>query len=291
MTALPSLPALRVFAAAGRHLSFTRAATELNVTPAAVSHQVRALEEQIGTPLFVRSTRRLALTAAGRRLLPAAVDAFTKLEEVLADVRRGEALLSVTTTPSFGTRWLAPRLGRFVERHPRIEVSIRHTNVPLDLVREGIDCALRWGAGAWPGLEARLVVPAPMAPVATPALAAKLRAPADLRRVTLLHLESRAEWAEWLIRAGIDPTLAAGGIVFDDENAMIQAALAGQGVAILAEALVRADIAAGRLAPTLGLPLPDGDGFYFVHAPGAGAIPKIAAFGAFLDAEARRDGR
>lgn len=290
MTVFPSLPALRVFAAAGRHLSFTRAAEELHVTPAAVSHQVRALEEQLGTPLFERSTRRLALTAAGRRLLPAAVDAFAQLEEALDDLRRGEAVLSITTTPSFGTRWLAPRLGRFIERHPRLEIVIRHTNVSLDLARESLDCALRWGAGRWPGLEARLVVGSPMSPVAAPGYAARLRldGPGDIGRAALLHFDCREEWTEWLLRAGLDAGLARGGMVFDDENAMIQAALAGQGIALVAAAVVEGDVAAGRLAPVFGLPLPDGDGYYLVHAPGGLAVPKIAAFAAFLREEADR---
>ena len=115
---LPSLPALRVFEAAARHLSFTKAAQELNVTQAAVSHQVRALEEQLGLALFRRTTRRLALTREGQRLQPAATEAFEILRRALTDIGRGEQVLSITTTPSFGARWLAPRLGRFAERHP-----------------------------------------------------------------------------------------------------------------------------------------------------------------------------
>jgi len=290
MSPLPSLPALRVFAAAGRHLSFTRAAAELNVTPAAVSHQVRALEEQLGTPLFERSTRRLALTAAGRRLLPAAADAFERLERALDEVRRGETLLSITTTPSFGTRWLAPRLGRFVERHPKLEIVIRHTEAPLDLAREGLDCALRLGGGRWPGLESRLIVPSPLWPVATAAYAdrQRLAAPGDVGRAALLHFDCRDEWTTWLRRAGLDAALARGGIVFDDENALIHAALAGQGVALVSAPVIEADIAAGRLVPVFGAPPPEGEGYYFVHPPGALAVPKIAAFGTFLAEEAQR---
>src|SRR5262249_24935515 len=130
---LPSLPALRVFEAAGRLLSFTRAAAELHVTQAAVSHQIRSLEEQLGQPLFTRSTRRLDLTAAGQRLLPAATAAFATLEGAIADLRRSKALLTVTTTTFFGARWLAPRLARFALEHPDIEVVVRHTNAVLDL--------------------------------------------------------------------------------------------------------------------------------------------------------------
>jgi LysR family glycine cleavage system transcriptional activator len=293
MASFPSLPALRVFAAAGRHLSFTRAADELAVTPAAVSHQVRALEEQLGVSLFERSTRSLALTAAGRRLLPPATEAFELLARALADVRRGEQVLTVTTTPSFGARWLAPRLGRFVERHPQIEVSIRHTKATLDLSREGIDAALRWGRGEWPGLEAELVGPSVLAPIASPAYAAKLSLakPADLARATLLHDDCREEWADWMLRAGLDPTPAHGGPVFDDENALIQAALAGQGVGLISVALVQADLDAGRLVTIADLPLAEGYGYYLVTTPAAATTRKVAAFRAFLRAEAKRDAR
>src|SRR5262249_9139156 len=150
---------LRVFEAAGRLLSFTRAADELHVTQAAVSHQIRSLEEQLGQALFKRSTRRLELTAAGQRLLPAATSAFTTLERAIGDLRRSKATLAITTTPFVGARWLAPRLGRFAARHPEIELSIRHTNAVLDLAAEGLDIAIRTGAGRWPGLVAHRIGP------------------------------------------------------------------------------------------------------------------------------------
>jgi LysR family glycine cleavage system transcriptional activator len=293
VTAFPSLPALRVFAAAGRHLSFTRAADELNVTPAAVSHQVRALEEQLGVSLFERSARSLALTAAGRRLLPPATEAFELIAHALAEVRRGEQVLTVTTTPSFGARWLAPRLGRFVEKHPQIEVSIRHTKATLDLAREGIDAALRWGKGTWPGVEAELIGPTVLAPFAAPDYAARLglEQPADLARAALLHADCREEWEDWMLRAGLDPAPARSGPVFDDENALIQAVLAGQGVALIAGALIQGDLDAARLVRVADLPFAEGYGYYLVTTPAAAATRKVKAFRAFLQDEAKRDGR
>jgi LysR family glycine cleavage system transcriptional activator len=293
MAVFPSLPALRVFAAAGRHLSFTKAAAELNVTPAAVSHQIRALEEQLGIALFDRSTRSLDLTAAGRRLLPPATEAFELLARALADVRRGEAVLTVTTTPSFGARWLAPRLGRFVEKHPDIELSVRHTRATLDLAREGIDVALRWGRGHWPGVEAELLGPSVLAPMAAPDYVGKLglAQPADLSRAVLLHEDCREEWADWMVRAGLDPAPARAGPVFDDENAMIQSTLAGQGVALIAETLVQAELKSGRLVRVADLPLADGYGYYLVTTPAAAPTRKVAAFRAFLREEVKRDGR
>ena len=293
MAVFPSLPALRVFAAAGLHLSFTKAAAELNVTPAAVSHQIRALEEQLGVTLFERSTRSLALTAAGRRLLPPATEAFELLARALSDVRHGERVLTITTTPSFGARWLAPRLGRFVEKHPQIEVSIRHTRATLDLAREGIDAAVRWGRGTWPGLEAELVGPSVLAPMAAPGYARKLglEGPADLVRAALLHEDCREEWADWMVRAGLDPATARNGPVFDDENALIQATLAGQGVALIAVALVQADLDAGRLVIVADLPLADGYGYYLVTTPASATTRKVKAFRSFLQDETQRDTR
>src|SRR6476661_224329 len=141
---LPSLPALRVFEAAARHESFTRAADELSVTQAAVSHQVRALEEQLRLRLFERSTRRLDLTPAGRRLLPRLSHAFRLIEAAVEELRRGERVLTVTTVHSFGAVWLAPRLGRFMERHPRLEVQVRYSTALADFERDGVDVGIRW---------------------------------------------------------------------------------------------------------------------------------------------------
>lgn len=287
---LPSLPALRVFEAAARHLSFTKAAEELHVTQAAVSHQIRALEEQIGTALFQRTTRRLSLTPAGRHLLPAASAAFEGLARALADIGRGERLLAVTTTPSFGARWLAPRLGRFAEQHPDIELSIRHTTAVLDLARDGLDLAIRWGRGQWPGLTAEPIAAATVVPVSTAAYAKrlKLREPADIARATLLHEDCQENWIEWCLVAGLDPALARRGVVFDDDNVLIQAMLDGQGVGLISQTLVAADLEAGRLVTPLGLPVDEGYSYYLVYEPDALCRRKVAAFRDFILAEAQR---
>jgi LysR family transcriptional regulator, glycine cleavage system transcriptional activator len=287
---LPSLPALRVFEAAGRLQSFTRAAEELNVTQAAVSHQVRALEEQIGVRLFQRTTRRLSLTPAGQRLLPVATAAFRSLSKAVGELRREEAVLSLTTTPSFGARWLAPRLGRFVERHPAIELQVRHARAVLDLVQEGLDCAVRWGRGTWQGVEAELIAPADLVPVATPAYCDRLKPEgrADVARAMLLHDELREDWTEWLMVAGLDPAIARRGIVFDDENAQIQATLEGQGVALLSRSLIAGDLAAGRLVLVFDLSVDDGYGYYLVTPVGAVETAKVRAFRAFLHQEMAR---
>jgi LysR family glycine cleavage system transcriptional activator len=287
---LPSLPALRVFEAAARHLSFTKAAQELNVTQAAVSHQIRALEEQLGIALFRRTTRRLALTWEGQRLQPAASEAFETLRRALADIGRGEQVLSITTTPSFGARWLAPRLGRFAERHPQIELTVRHTQAVLDLSREGLDLAIRWGRGRWPGVESELIGPAMRIVVGAPdyVRGLGLTKPADIERATLLHDETREDWTEWLLVAGLDPALARRGIAIDDENALMQAALSGQGLALLAPSLAAVDLEAARLESPFELTLADGYGFYLVYQKGALQRPKVAAFRTFLHEEVAR---
>ncbi len=289
---LPSLPALRAFEAAGRHLSFTKAAAELFVTQAAISHQVRTLEEQLKVKLFHRTTRRLSLTEAGRRLLPAATAAFEGLARAVADLGEGERLLTVTTTPSFGARWLAPRLGRFAAAQPDIDLSVRHTTATLDLRRDGVDLGLRWGQGHWPGTKAELLATADLTPVCAPALLSgkgALRQPADLARATLLHDDNRAEWREWLLVAGLDPAPAARGPVFDDPNSLLQAALDGQGVALATRSLVQRDVAAGRLATPFPLTIGEGYGYYLVYLPEALQRPKVAAFRDFALAEARAE--
>lgn len=288
---LPSLPALRVFEAAGRLLSFTRAAAELHVTQAAVSHQIRSLEEQLGQALFIRSTRRLDLTAAGQRLLPAATAAFTTLERAIGDLRRSKAILTVTTTPFFGARWLAPRLGRFAARHPDIELSIRHTNAILDLGAEGLDIAMRTGRGHWPGLAAHRIAPLVMVPVATPDYAARLQLNRreDIARATLLHDESRQEWGDWLRIAELDPTQAATGPVFDDEHVLFAATLSGQGIALVMRNLVEEELQKGLLVPVFDVTMGGDWGYYLVHLPEMAAVPKVAAFRHFVFQEAAED--
>ncbi|HEY2889650.1 MAG TPA: transcriptional regulator GcvA [Dongiaceae bacterium] len=287
---LPSLTALRMFEATARHASFTKAAAELHVTQAAVSHQLRALEEQLGIKLFQRSTRRLSLTPAGQRLLPAVSDAFETLARAVADIGRGEHLLSVTTTPSFGARWLAPRLGRFATSNPDIDLSVRHSTAVLDLAREGLDFAIRWGKGQWPDVVSELIGPSAITLVASPAYAKRLelKQPSDVARAMLLHEETREDWIEWLLVAGLDRTIALRGIVFDDENALIQACLDGQGLALMARSLAEGDLKAGRLVSPFDLTFAEGYGYYLVYEAETLKRPKCAAFRAFVRQEAAR---
>ncbi len=289
METLPSLPALRVFAVAGKALSFTRAAEMLNVTQAAVSHQIRVLEDQLGVKLFQRTTRSLHLTPAGQQLLPVAAAAFGELERAVAGIRRAQSLLSITTTPSFGARWLAPRLPRFAELHPDIEISVRHTEAPLDIVAEGIDLAIRGGHGKWPGLTAELIGSSVTLPVAAPDYVERLRLaePADLARARLLHDQDRSDWREWLVVARLDPVLAQAGPVFDDENVLIELVLAGQGVSLAVGSVVDGLLRQGRLVALFNQQVTLGYGYYLAYPPGTLALPKVAAFRRFVLAQAR----
>ena len=289
MENLPSLPALRVFAVAGQTLSFTRAAEALNVTQAAVSHQIRVLEEQLGVPLFQRTTRSLSLTVSGQQLLPAAIAAFSQLEQAVARVRRAQTMLAITTTASFGARWLAPRLQRFAELHPEIEVSVRHTETPLDLAAEGLDLAIRGGLGKWPGLTTELLGSSVTVPVASPDYVRRLALaePADLARATLLHDGDRSDWREWLIVARLDPALAQSGPVFDDDNVLIELALAGQGVGLAVGSVVETLLKEGRLVALFDRQVTLSYGYYLAYLPGALALPKVAAFRRFALAQAR----
>jgi LysR family glycine cleavage system transcriptional activator len=293
-TRLPPLNALRTFEAAARHLSFTRAAEELFVTQAAVSHQIRALEEQLGAPLFRRMNRTLILTDQGQVLLPAVREAFDRLR---AGVRRVEDLssggaLTISTTPSFAASWLAGRLVRFQALHPEIELQLSATSRLVDFAREGVDCGIRYGDGNWPGLISQRLFEMTLLPVCSPSLLDSthpLRQPADLAQHTLLHaLDGADDWRLWLHAAGvagIDPTR---GPKFDTIPLVLQAAINGAGVGIGRRQLVAAELAAGRLVAPFDLELPDVYAYYFVAPEATADQPKLAAFRDWLLAEVAR---
>lgn len=287
---IPSVPMMRAFAAAGRTLSFTRAAAELGVSQAAVSQQIKALEAELGVALFRRTTRKIELTRAGLLLLPAVSTAFSGIERALDAIRRDKTVLTLTTTAAFGAKWLAPRLRRFAERHPEIELTVRHTEVPLDLATEEVDLAIRGGQGRWPGLVTERIGPALSLAVAVPGYleSREVFGPADLSRATLLHCEDRADWRQWLQAAGADRNLAAAGPVFDDEAVLIEAVLAGQGLGLVTWSLVDAEVAAGRLVRAFEQTLPLDYGYYLAYPAGALAQPKVAAFRRFVLGEVRR---
>lgn len=304
---LPPLNALRAFEAAGRQLSFSKAAAELHVTPAAISHQIKALEAHLGVALFRREPRRLLLTDAGQRLLPGVRQAFTGLADALAEVQDGVdgEYLTISVVPSLASKWLLPRLDRFRHAHPRFEVRLDASSHVVDFAREtDVDLALRHGTGDYPGLEVERLTGATLFPVCSPKLLAgapPLRTPADLRRHTLLHVPwgtcdaTEPDWSEWLKSAGVDVVDAERGPRFNHSSYAIQAAIEGHGVALASEVLVADDLAAGRLVQPFAEGV-SGSGcfaYFLVYPPHKAKLARVRAFRAWLLAEIAvyRDGQ
>ncbi len=243
-----SLNALRAFEAAARHLSFTRAGLELSVTQAAVSHQVKALEARLGAVLFRRTARGLVLTDEGHALLPTLTEAFERLSRVLGQFQGGrfKEVLTLSVVGTFAVGWLLPRLPTFRAAYSNIDLRLLTNNNHVDLAGESLDYAIRFGDGAWPGCDAELVAPAPFAPLAAAALAARLTAPPDLADATLLRSYRIDDWPMWLTAAGVSG-IAARGPLFDSSWIMVQAAILGEGVALAPPSMFAAELAAGRI--------------------------------------------
>lgn len=242
------LNALRAFEVSARHLSFTRAAIELSVTQAAVSQQVKNLEERLGVPLFRRLPRGLALTDEGQALLPVLADSFERIGAVLAQFQEGHfrEVLTVAAVGTFAVGWLIPRLEAFRQDHPFVDLRLFTNNNRVDIAGEGLDFAIRFGDGAWHGTEAEALLDSPLSPVCTPATARRLRRPADLARETLLRSYRADEWPRWFEAAG-QPCPLLRGPVFDSSLTMAEAALQGAGVALLPAGLFAGDMRGGRL--------------------------------------------
>jgi LysR family glycine cleavage system transcriptional activator len=287
----PSLPlnALRAFEAGARHLSFTKASDELHVTQAAISHQVKQLEELLGVQLFQRLTRRLVLTEAGQRLLPFVSEGLDRIAEGVNQVtERAGRLLTVSVTPTFGVKWLADRLGRFWRKHPEIDLRLHHSFQSVDLRAGEADMAVRWGAGSWPGCQATLLMEGDVVPVCSPALLAgghPLRSPEDLKHHTLLHERDCEEWAHWLISMGIDGVDPRRGPIIDDFTVRSQALLDGHGVALMTRSMIAKELAAGTLVKPFDDDWDLDGGYYIVVPDSAQPKPKVEAFRNFLLAE------
>jgi LysR family glycine cleavage system transcriptional activator len=300
LSRLPPLNALRAFVAAGRHLSFTRAADELAVTPAAVSQQVKLLEELLGARLFERRSRALALTDEGRAMLPGLADGFASIAEAVARVgaRTDEGLLTVSVAPSFAAKWLVPRLDRFGAAHPGIDVRVQASHDIVDFAADGVDLAIRYGPGGYEGLSVERILPEEMVPVAAPALLRgrhALTAPAALRHHTLLHDDSPdqdpscPDWRMWLKAAGVEGVDSRRGLRFNQSALVLEAAISGRGVALAKATLAAADLRAKRLVRLFGMRQRLGFAYWFVCPPAKAAWPKVTAFRDWLRDEAKRD--
>lgn len=257
-----SLPlnALRAFEASARHLSFTRAAVELNVTQNAVAAQVKNLEARLGAPLFRRLPRGLALTDEGLALLPMLSDSFARMAAMLDQMRGGRIRETVTVgaVGTFAVGWLLPRLSSFEQAHPFVDLRLSTNNNRVDLAGEGLDYAIRFGDGAWHGTHAIPLIDAPLAPVCSPSLARLLSKPSDVARQPLLRSYRSDEWGRWFALAGVEGAPLLRGPVFDSSLAIAGAAAQGAGIALLPARLFAHELATGRLVQPFDITLSAG---------------------------------
>lgn len=287
------LGAIRVFEAAARLKSFTRAADALGVTQAAVSWQVKALEQRLDQPLFNRLPREVTLTPAGERLSRAATEAMSLLRSAVSDlVETEEGVLSITTVQSLGGQWLAPRLGSFQIAHPRIAVRLEASSRVVDLGREGVDMALRGGHGRWPGMTAHFLIPAVQTPLCTPEFLARvggLSRPEDLVEVPRIGVVR--EWEEWFQAAGVatgTPPLAPR-LASDAQALEVASALASHGVALGSPIFFARELAEGRLVMPFDVVARYTGGYWLAYPSDRARARKIAAFRDWVLAQAAAD--
>lgn len=291
---LPPLNALRAFEAAARHESFTRAAAELFVTQGAVSHQVKALEAELGLKLFNRERQRLVITQAGRDYLAVVRDALDLIADGTMRLlqRQNAGALTVSTSPNFATKWLVHRLGRFSAEHPEIDLRVSASMHHVDFVREDVDLAIRHGEGAANGLHVTRLCTEERFPVCSPALLGGRNRPwsaQEIARLPLLHYRDRQDWMTWFHAAGVPDAAVARGPVLDQDNLVIDAAVGGQGVALARTTLASWDLIAGRLVRPSSVALAVPYAYWIVCPKAAAELPKIVTFRNWLLAEAARD--
>ena len=282
---LPNLAALRAFEAAARHQNFSRAAEEIHLTHGAISHQVRALEQELGVALFARHGKRIAITADGAQFAAAIRQALQDIAGAAGQLQNRSRVqrLAITTLPSFAARWLSPRLGRFIEHYPELEVSLQSSNHIVDFVREGIDVGIRMGAGNYPGLVSELLMGDSYYPVVSPHYhGGQLpHTPAELAHAFLLRCDQEP-WLPWFRAAGLVQEEPSGGLVFQDSSILARAAVDGQGIALGRHSIVQSDIQSGQLLRLFDIAVPCPVSYYLVYPQQALHKPQVKAFRAWL---------
>ncbi|MCW8914656.1 MAG: transcriptional regulator GcvA [Magnetovibrio sp.] len=291
---LPPMNALKSFEAAARHESFTRAAEELCVTQGAVSHQVKALEEELGLKLFHRAPQHLILTEAGREYSNVVRDALDRIsvgtDKILQ--RQNSGVLTVSTSPNFAAKWLVHRLGKFAEAYPDIDLRISATLHHVDFANEDVDMAVRHSDGEVPGLDVEQLYEEQLFPVCSPKLLESppgLKKPEDLIQHPLLHLDNRQDWTKWLDVAGVKGADLSRGPVLNQASMIIDAAVDGQGVALARTALASHDLINGRLVRPFPIALPVNYGYWVVYPKATANQSKIKLFRDWLLAEVADD--
>lgn len=309
---LPPLNSLRAFEAAARHLSLRKAAAELHVTPAAISHQIKSLEQSLGVPVFKRLPQHIELTAAGEALLPRLSAAFEQMSEAVISVQRLQhsGKVTVAAPPALASKWLAPRLHRFTALYPDIDLHITADLGLIDSVREdsgeggnlleNADIAIRSGHGEYEGYVVELLFPAYAIPMCSPRLlsgAHPLRTPDDLRHHTLLHHETgmdqtdaeRPNWSAWLRAAGVQGVNERRGPRFNQVAMAMEAAADGMGVVLGVPVIASSDLDSGRLVMPFALSLPIAASYFLIHTEKAAREPSVAALRNWLQDEARTE--
>jgi LysR family glycine cleavage system transcriptional activator len=290
MAQLPPLSAIRAFEAAARHGSFTKAAEELGMTQAAISYQVKLLEDRVGLPLFLRQARKVELSEAGRKLAPAVADAFQRLSAAFAGLRESDAnLLSLTVVSTFCTNWLVPRLGGFQMAHPQIAVRLDASWRTYDLRETEFDIAIRGGKGVWPGLKAHRLFPMEMVPMCSPDFLKRygpIRDAAALLKLPLLDWQDNC-WRDWFAHVGIaDPVYEGGPAMAAQTQQMLGvAAMAGQGVALLTPEFFPEELADGRLVLAHQALHRTEQSYWLAYREDRARSPKIRAFRDWILAE------
>ncbi|BAQ81998.1 MULTISPECIES: LysR substrate-binding domain-containing protein [Pseudomonas] len=282
----PHLPlnALRAFEASARHLSFTRAAIELCVTQAAVSHQVKSLEAQLKVTLFKRLPRGLMLTSEGETLLPVLRECFDRIAQTLGRFDGGHyrEVLTVGAVGTFAVGWLLPRLGDFQARHPFIDLRLSTNNNRVDVAAEGLDYAIRFGTGAWHGIDALPLLQAPLSVLCVPEIARQLHSPADLLGQTLLRSYRTDEWPQWFQAAGLGSnSLLPQSVVFDSSLGMLEAALQGLGVALAPPLMFARQLASGAVVQPFDIGIVTGS-YWLTRLQSRAETSAMSAFKAWL---------
>jgi LysR family glycine cleavage system transcriptional activator len=289
MRRLPPLGAIRAFEAGARHLIFTRAAAELCVTQAAISHQVRLLEEWLGVQLFERQGHALHLTAKGAAYLPELTDALDRMSAATRRLReRVDDPLRITVLPSFASCWLVPRLGKFRAVHPEIDLRLTSSAESWSFTSDGFDLGIRSGHGRWPGLKADLIAREMLSPICAPVVAAgppALQAPSDLLGVNLLQDTPREAWSRWFEHAGVGDARVQSPLLFNDAGLLLQAAADGQGVVLGRLMLAAEALNSGRLVRLFDIELPNDYSYWLVYSKSASERPDVTAFRASVQSE------
>lgn len=294
MRHLPPLAAVRAFEAAARHGNFTKAAEELGMTQAAVSYQVKLLEERVGTPLFHRIRRQVMLTEAGRRIAPLISGAFDTLDDAFAIARaESESVLTISCSNTFASNWLAMRLGGFQMERPGLAVRLRTDDDIVDFARDEVDVAVRNSARPWPGLVSHFLMRVPIVPMASPAFLDRhgpVETPEDVLRLPRMSPDD-IWWKVWLegIGLAVPERGATAGVRLDSQVMEGNAAIAGHGIAILNMALWMHEVRGGRLLPAPRRIVFGQRSYWLVYPEGKRNAAKVKAFRAWIEAEMRRD--